>query len=88
MKMKGYQSFLKKHKAAKTESEQLEILKKYLFGLSNEDFIEFLNMGNLIEDVLFILAEGSEQNQLQIIETLDDMEAILLKSNTLMAKAA
>lgn len=88
MKMKGYQSFLKKHKAAKTESEQLEILKKYLFGLSNEDFIEFLNMGNLIEDVLFILAEGSEQNKLQIIETLDDMEAILLKSNTLMAKAA
>jgi hypothetical protein len=86
--MKGYQTFLKKHKAAKTESEQLEILKKYLFGLSNEDFIEFLNMGNLIEDVLFILAEGSEQNKLQIIETLDDMEAILLKSNTLMAKAA
>lgn len=52
--MKGYQSFLKKHKSAKTEDEQLEILRNYLFGLSNEDFAAFLNMETLLKmSVLF-----------------------------------
>ncbi len=86
--MKGYQSFLKKHKSAKTEAEQLEILKNYLFGLSNEDFAAFLSMGNLVEDVRFILAEGTEKDKRQIIETLGDMEEIILKSNIQSAKAA
>lgn len=80
--MKGYASFLKKHKTAKTETEQLEILKNYLFGLSNDDFAKFLNMGNLVEDVRFIFAEGTEKNKQQIIETLGSMEAIIVKSNT------
>jgi hypothetical protein len=86
--MKGYSSFLKKHKAAKTEAEQLLILKNYLFSLSNDDFAKFLNMGNLVEDVRFILAEGTEKDKQQIIETLGSMEAIIVRSNTLSAKAA
>ncbi len=86
--MKGYSSFLKKHKAAKTEAEQLEILKKYLFSLSTEDFTKFLNMGNMIEDVRFILAHGTEMDKQQIIGTLDDMEAIIMNSNAFSAKAA
>jgi hypothetical protein len=86
--MKGYQSFLKKHKAAKTEVAQLEILKNYLFGLSNEDFAKFLNMGNLVEDVRFILAEGTEKDKQNIIKTLDSMEEIILKSKVHTAKAA
>jgi hypothetical protein len=45
--MKGYPSFLKKHKTAKTEAEQLVILKNYLFSLSNDDFTKFLNMAIL-----------------------------------------
>jgi hypothetical protein len=87
-KMVGYASFLKNHKVAQTETEQLEILKKYLFSLSNEDFAAFLNMGNMVEDVRFILAEGTEKNRQNIIETLDSMEAIILKSKALSAKAA
>jgi hypothetical protein len=86
--MKGYQSFLKKHKTAKTEAEQLVILKNYLFSLSNDDFAKFLNMGNLVEDVRFILAEGTEKDKQQIIETLDSMETIIVNSNVLSAKAA
>ena len=86
--MKGYQSFLKKHKTAKTEAEQLVILKNYLFSLSNEDFAKFLNMGNLVEDVRFILAEGTEKDKQQIIETLDSMEAIIVNLNAFSAKAA
>ena len=86
--MKGYQSFLKKHKAAKTEVEQLEILKNYLFNLSNEDFAKFLNMGNLVEDVRFILAEGTEKDKQNIIKTLDSMEEIILKSKIQSVKAA
>jgi hypothetical protein len=86
--MKGYPSFLKKHKSAKTEAEQLDILKNYLFSLSNDDFAKFLNMGNLVEDVRFILAEGTEKDKQQIIETLDSMEAIIVRSNTLTALAA
>ena len=86
--MKGYSSFLKKHKAAKTEAEQLDILKNYLFGLSNEDFAKFLNMGNMVEDVRFILAEGTEKDKKQIVATLDSMEEIILKSQTHTAKAA
>ena len=78
--MVGYASFLKKHKAAQTETEQLDILKNYLFSLNNEDFKAFLNMGNMVEDVRFILAEGTEKNKRNIIETLDSMEAIILKS--------
>lgn len=86
--MKGYQAFLKKHKSAETEVEQLEILKNYLFELPPEDFVKFLNMGNLVEDVRLILAEGTEKNKQQILETLDDMEEIILKSNSQAAKAA
>lgn len=86
--MKGYSSFLKQHKTAKTEIEQLEILKNYLFSLSNEDFAAFLNMGNMVEDVRFILAEGSEKNKQDIIETLDSMEAIIMQSSRVSAKAA
>ena len=86
--MKGYASFLKKHKAANSEIEQLEILKKYLFSLSNDDFATFLNMGNLVEDVRFILAEGTEKDKKQIIETLDGMEAIIVNSKAFSAKAA
>jgi hypothetical protein len=86
--MKGYSTFLRKHKAAKTEAEQLEVLKTYLFSLSNEDFSKFLNMGNLVEDVRFILSEGTEKDKQQVIETLDRMEAIILKTNFLSAKAA
>jgi hypothetical protein len=86
--MKGYPSFLKKHKAAKTEAEQLLILKNYLFGLSNAEFAEFLNMGNLVQDVRFILANGTENDKQQIAETLDTMEAVIVRSNTLSAKAA
>ncbi len=86
--MKGYQSFLKKHKTAKTEAEQLDILKNYLFSLSNDDFAKFLNMGNLVEDVRFILASGTEKDRQQITETLDGMEAIIVKSKVLPAKAA
>jgi hypothetical protein len=86
--MKSYTSFLKKHKTAKTEAEQLIILKNYLFSLSNDDFAKFLNMGNLVEDVRFILAKGTEKDKQQIIETLDSIEAIIVRSNTLSAKAA
>ena len=78
--MIGYIAFLKKHKAAQTETEQLDLLKNYLFSLPNEDFAAFLNMGNMVEDVRFILAEGTEKNRQNIIETLDSMEAIILKS--------
>jgi hypothetical protein len=38
--------------------------------------------------VRFILAEGTEKDKQQIIETLDSMEAIIVRSNTLSAKAA
>ena len=86
--MKGYTSFLKNHKTAQTEAEQLVILKNYLFSLSNDDFAKFLNMGNLVEDVRFILAEGTEKDKQQIIETLDSMEAIIVNLNAFSAKAA
>jgi hypothetical protein len=86
--MKGYSSFLRNHKAAKTEAEQLMILKNYIFSLSNDDFAEFLNMGNLVDDVRFVLAEGTEKDKEQIIETLDSMEDIIVRSNMLSAKAA
>ena len=86
--MKGYQSFLKKHKLAKTEGEQLEVLKNYLFGLSNEDFKKFLYMGNIVEDGLFIFAEGTDKDKQYLIETLQSMEEIILNSRALSAKAA
>jgi hypothetical protein len=45
-------------------------------------------MGNLVEDVRFILSEGTEKDKQEVIETLDSMEAIILKTNFLSAKAA
>ena len=86
--MKGYQSFLKKHKMAKTEENQLEVLKNYLFSLSNEDFKKFLYMGNMVEDGLFIFTEGTDKDKQYLIETLQSMEEIILNSRALSAKAA
>jgi hypothetical protein len=86
--MKGYQSFLKKYRIVKTEEDQLEVLKNYLFSLSNEDFKKFLYMGNMVEDVRFIFAEGTEKDKQNIIETLQSMEEIILNSRAMSAKAA
>jgi hypothetical protein len=86
--MKGYQSFVKKHKMAKTEEAQLEVLKNYLFSLSNEDFAKFLNVGNMFEDGLFIYKEGTDKDRQHLIETLQSMEEIILNSRALSAKAA
>jgi hypothetical protein len=86
--MKGYQSFLKKYRIAKTEEDQLEVLKNYLFSLSNEDFKKFLYMGNMFDDGLFIFKEGTDKDRQHLMETLQSMEEIILNSRALSAKAA
>jgi acetylglutamate kinase len=86
--MKGYQSFLRKHKMAETEEEQLEVLKNYLFGLSNKDFKKFIYMENIVEDGLFIFAEGTDKDKQYVMDTIQSMEAIILNSRALSAKAA
>lgn len=42
----------------------------------------------MVEDVRFILAEGTEKDKQQIVATLESMEEIILKAQMHTAKAA
>jgi hypothetical protein len=87
--MKKYTSFLKKHKAAKSEEEQKALVKDFMMSLSPDEFTAWLSESNdFIETALLELINSGDKDNIAFSKNyIKDLETILGKK-ALMAKAA